>query len=57
MGFHFFIEFNHFSLNLDRGEIVGVISSKLHTQTKIVVLRLSMEELRHEEESFFQKKI
>ena len=55
MGFHFFIEFNHFLSNLDWGAILGAISRKLCTQPKIVVLRWSMEELRHEEESWFSK--
>ena len=55
MGFHFFIEFNHFSLNLDRGEILGFRSSKLRTRPKTIVFRLSVEELRNEKESWFLK--
>ena len=56
MGFHFFIEFNHFSSNLDQGAILGVKSRKPRTCPKTIFLRLSMEELRHEEESWFSKK-
>ena len=56
MGFHFLFEFSHFSSNLDWGKILGVRSRNLYTQPKEFVLRISMEKLRHEEESWFSKK-